>query len=115
MDIKIDTSTWMMLFFLLSLGASIWKIWAFLPNKELEDDDKTEEAESALKRLMLKVIVEKKGELTNQELFIMMTEDSEFDSKLFWRFNLNRLNHLLRAYYRENPEVSSIKEIYSSR
>jgi len=115
MDIEIDTSTWMMFFFLLSLGASIWKIWAFLPNKALEDDDTTQDAQKALMELMVKVIEEKKGECSNQELFIAMNEHSDFDSKLFWRFNLNRLNHLLNAYYSEQPEVSSIKEIYSKR
>ncbi len=112
---EIETSTWMMIFFLLSLGASIWKIWAFLPNKALEDDDKTQEAQNALNHLMLQVIEETKGELSAQELFLAMTEHSDFDSKLFWRFNHNRLNQLLNVYYQEHEGISSIKEIYSKR
>jgi hypothetical protein len=115
MDLEIDTATWMMIFFIISLGASIWKIWAFLPNKALEDDDKTEEAEASLQRLMLQVIEEREGELSPQELFLAITEHKEFDSKLFWRFNHNRLNQLLSAYYQDHEDISSIKEIYASR
>ncbi len=112
---NIETETWMMIFFLLSLGASVWKISAFLPNKTLEDDDKTQEAKQALRYLMLKIIEEKKGEIQAQELFLAMTEHSDFDSKLFWRFNHNRLNQLLNEYYAENEKISSIKEIYAKR
>lgn len=92
---QLDTATWMMLFFILFLIISIWKIWAFLPNKTLSDDDKTQEATEELRRLMMKIIMQKKGEVNSQELFFAISEDSEFDSKLFWRFNLNRLNQLL--------------------
>ena len=104
---KIDTETWMMLFFILFLLISIWKIWAFLPNKQLDDDDKTEEATQELKRLMYKIIEEKKGEITTKELFQEINKDEDFDSKLFWRFNLNRLNQLLGN--------QTIEDIYKER
>ncbi len=109
---EINTSTWMMIFFILSLVASIWKIWAFLPNKALEDDDRTEASEKELFSLMVKVIKSKKGMLNEKELFSLMKSDKDFDSKRYWRFNQNRLNHLLQEYYIENQETESIKDIY---
>ena len=111
---EIDTSTWMLIFFVISLVASIWKIWAFLPNKALADDDKTEESQKELLRVMLKVIKEHQGKLDEKELFLQITEDESFDSKLFWRFNLNRLKQLLNAYYIENPKSTTIEEIYEN-
>ena len=109
---ELDTSTLMMIFFVIFLVLSIWKIYAFLPNKQLEDDDKTKEAQSELIRLMLKVIKDKKGKVDNKELFFAIIEDNEFDSKLFWRFNHNRLNQLLNQYYIKNPHAKSITDIY---
>ncbi len=104
---KLDTATWMMLFFIIFLLISISKIWVFLPNKPLEDDDKTEEATQELKRLMYKIITEKEGKITPEELFQAITKDEEFDSKLFWRFNLNRVKQLLAH--------QTIEEIYKER
>ena len=109
---EISTSTWMLIFFILFLVMSIWKIWAFLPNKQLADDDKTEESENELKNLMLKVIQDKKGEIDEKELFFGMNEDENFNSELFWRFNHNRLRQLLNVYYMQNPNTQNIKEIY---
>lgn len=91
---------------------SIWKIYAFLPNKQLEDDDTTPEATKDLMHLMYSVIKENKGELTKDELFSKMQEHEEFDSQRFWRFNLNRLNQLLQKFYIENPDASDILDIY---
>jgi hypothetical protein len=112
MDLSI--STWMMLFFILFMIAGIWKIYAFLPNKQLEDDDKTQEASYELRRLMLKIIREKEGKLSSQELFLAITENESFDSKLFWRFNQNRLNQLLNQYFIEHPHAKSIEDIYKN-
>ena len=112
---EVSTSTWMLIFFILFLVMSIWKIWAFLPNKQLADDDKTEESENELRSLMFKVINDKRGELDEMELFLQMNEDENFNSELFWRFNLNRLKQLLNVYYMQNPSTHSIKEIYSER
>ncbi|MBL1243993.1 MAG: hypothetical protein COA39_006325 [Sulfurimonas sp.] len=108
---EVDIKTLMLLFFILFLMLSIWKIWAFLPNEQLIDDDKTQESEKKLMRLMLKVIEKKNTIQTVEELFLAMKKDKTFDSKLFWRFNSNRLKHLLNSYYINNPDTTSIKEI----
>ncbi len=92
---KLDIQTLMMLFFILFLVLSIWKIWAFLPNEQLKDDDRTEEAEEKLKKILNDVISESKEDLSEKEIFQRMKMHKEFDKKLFWRFNLNRLKHLL--------------------
>ncbi len=111
---EFSISTWMMIFFILFMGIGMWKVYPFLKNKQLPDDDKTQEAHKELIRLMLKVIEEKKGKLDNQKLFLYMLEDESFDSKLFWRFNHNRLNQLLNQYYIENPHTQNIMDIYKS-
>ena len=95
---ELSISNLMMLFFLLSLVISLWKIYPFLQTKTLKDDDKTVEAERKLKELMLKIIKEHGQEIKREELFLKMKADEDFDSKLFWRFNQNRLNHLLKVY-----------------
>jgi hypothetical protein len=109
---ELNISILMFLFFLLFLTASIWKIWAFLPNKQLEDDDTTPEVQKALLQCMLKAIQTRKGDVNAQELLQQMREESCYDSKRFWRFNLNKLNHLLQSYYSQNPQTSSISDIY---
>jgi len=101
---ELDISTWMMIAFITFLTLGIWKIYAFLPNEQLADDDKTEESEAKLKALMLKLITQKNGNITTQKLFLMMKENEDFDKELFWRFNQNRLNHLLNGL--------SVKEVY---
>lgn len=106
MSIEIETTTWMMIFFLLLLGVSIWKIRVFLPNEPLADDDKTHEATSELQRIMHKHIDTSKGRLEQKELFLAMTTDEEFNRELYWRFNINRLKQLLKnksvaEYYKE--------------
>ncbi len=111
---KLDLSTIMFVLFILLLTASIWKIWAFLPNKQLLDDDTTPEAEQKLLDVMLKVISDTKGELSEQELFESMKKEGTFDTKLFWRFNLNRLKHLLNSYYAQHPKASTTQEVFSS-
>ena len=112
---ELSTSTIMLGFFIILLVLSIWKIWAFLPNEQLADDDTTPEAQAKLEALMLKVIDKKKGMLNEQELFEAMKADEEFDKKLFWRFNPNKLSHLLHAYYAKVANVDNIKSIYKTR
>jgi len=114
MKMELDIQTIMMVFFILFLAMSIWKIYAFLPNEELADDDTTEASQEELTTLMLSVIKQNKGELSSSELFKKMTDDSDFDTKHFWRFNQNRLNQLLTHYYLENSNIQSIKGIYNS-
>lgn len=103
-----------MIFFIIFLVISIWKIYAFLPNKQLADDDTTEDSKEELIKLILNVIKKSDGNLTVNELFEKVTDDENFDAKHYWRFNHNRLNQLLNKYYLENPHAKSIKDIYLS-
>lgn len=109
---ELDTSTLMLIFFILFLVISIWKIYAFLPNKALADDDTTKASQEELVNLLLKIIKQNNGELNNDELYKLMLEDESFDKDHFWRFNVNKLNQLLTHYYLENKECSSIHDIY---
>jgi len=90
-----DTSTLMMLFFILFLVISIWKIYAFLPNKQLVDDDRTEASEQELLKIISTVINNNEEDISNKELFDKILDDEEFDKERYWRFNQNRLNQLL--------------------
>ncbi|MCW8895971.1 MAG: hypothetical protein OQK48_08495 [Sulfurimonas sp.] len=109
---QFNTSTIMMIFFILLLIVSIWKIYAFLPNKPLADDDTTQESQDELMNLMLKVIKENHGAVDVNELLVKMETDEDFNSERFWRFNLNKLNQLLNSYYIKNPNAKSISDIY---
>lgn len=109
---ELDTATVMMIFFILLLIVSIWKIYAFLANEELADDDTTEASQEELIDLILSVIQKSDEVPTTLELFQKVKDDEKFDTKHFWRFNQNRLNQLLNHYYIENPEIHSIEDIY---
>ena len=109
---KLDISTIMMIFFIAALAVSMWKIYAFLPNKQLADDDTTKESQDELTNLMLKVIKENHGRIDVNELLVKMEMNEEFDNERFWRFNLNKLNQLLKSYYLKNPNAHSITDIY---
>ncbi len=109
---ELDTSTLMMIFFIILLAVSIWKIYAFLPNKALVDDDTTKESHDELIALVLNVIRKSDGKLDLNELFLKVTDDAEFNSTHYWRFNHNRLKKLLEHYYLENENIKSIEDIY---
>ncbi|MDY0116405.1 MAG: hypothetical protein RBR59_02385 [Sulfurimonadaceae bacterium] len=112
---ELETSTWMLIFFLGLLTVSIWKIYAFLPNKPLADDDTTEESTALLDSIMLDTIARHGGNLlSSEQLFELMHEHEKFNKELFWRFNLNRLHQLLRHYYAKNPTTTSIEDIYKT-
>jgi len=112
---ELNTSTLMMGFFVIALAGSIWKIWAFMPNKQLIDDDTTPESQAKLEVVLLKVIHETEGKLNEKELFEAILIDEEFDKELFWRFNLNKHINLLNAYYAKVEDVDCIEAIYISR
>ena len=103
-----------MIFFIVALAISFWKIYVFLPNKPLEDDDTTQEVQDDLVNLMLKVIKENNGAVDVNELFVKMETDEDFDNERYWRFNLNKLNQLLSGYFIKNPNTKSISDIYQS-
>jgi cytoskeletal protein RodZ len=111
---KLDTSTWMMIFFIILLVVSIWKIYAFLPNKVLKDDDTTEASHEELEKVMLETLLKTGSHLTHKELYLEMTKDTNFNKKHFWRFNENKLNQLLTHYYMTHEGINSIKDIYNS-
>jgi len=111
---QINTPTIMMISFIVMLAASIWKIYAFLPNKALKDDDTTKSSHKELESLILSVIKENKGALSPQELCTKVQQHTNFDKEHFWRFNQNKLNQLLNQYYFKNTEINNIEDIYLS-
>jgi len=108
----LDVSSLMLIFFIIFLVISIWKVYAFLPNKELADDDTTAESKEELTNIMLTTIKNSDGNLSVDELFVKIEESEEFDAQKYWRFNKNRLNQLLNVYYIEYPDTNSIGDIY---
>ena len=94
---QFDISTWMMIFFIILLSVSIYKIYVFLPNKVLADDDTTKESQEKLETIILKIIKNKNNEFNREELFELVKNDEDFDKEHFWRFNQNRLNQLLNT------------------
>ncbi len=111
---KLDLSSWMLILFIILFILSVWKIYAFLPNKPLADDDTTKESQDELLNIITSVIKKNNAEINSKELYLKVIEDDSFDSKKFWRFNQNRLNQLLKMYYIEHKTISSIKDIYDS-
>ena len=111
MDFSI--STLMMVFFIISLVVSMWKVYAFLPNKELADDDTTKESQDELINIMLDSIKKSENSLTISELFKTMKEDENFDEKHYWRFNENKLKQLLQHYYilHKEKKLNTIDDI----
>ena len=102
----------MMVAFVLALGFSLAKLYAFMPKKPLKDDDTNPEATQELMEIMYRVIAT--GVTTEEALLEQMKDHPNFDEKHFWRFNHNRLKKLLEKHYIMHPEHHSIKEISTS-
>jgi hypothetical protein len=105
----------MMAAFLAALGLSVWKLYAFLPNQPLSDDDTTPEATERLMELMVRCVIElyeSEAVLTPKSLFEQMVTHELFDTEHFWRFNPNRLNNLIIRYFTLNPAASTLEHIY---
>lgn len=109
---EIETSHLMMIFFILLFAISFWKIYAFLPNKQLEDDDMTKEAQEELQNIIIKVIKKNGADIDSKKLFNLIIADEKFDKEKFWRFNENRLNRELSSYFLQNPHLKNIEDIY---
>jgi len=90
-----SVSTWMMIFFIIFLILSIWKIYDFLPNKELADDDRTEASEEELLKIIKDVMAKNEKNISSKDLFEKILNNESFDKEHYWRFNQNRLNQLL--------------------
>ncbi len=107
--------TGMMFAFILALGFSGWKMYAFLPNKPLADDDRTDEIEETLNAIMIASIVKNfddSRELGSHELFEHMKNHNDFNQEKFWRFNTNRLNQMLLKHASRYPKQHNIAAIY---
>jgi len=90
----------MMIAFVGGLAISLYKIYLFLPQKPLADDDTTPESVTQLEKIMVE---SNTPEITEEELFEKMRNHPEFDTKHFWRFNPNRLRHLIDNYRLKEP------------
>ena len=105
----------MMAAFVAALGLSVWKLYAFLPNEPLPDDDTTEEALDELTALMVACLIARyeAGETVDlQSLYASMTSHERFDAEHFWRFNPNKLNNLIVRYFARHPHASTLEHIY---
>lgn len=98
-----DMIQWIMLgAFIGAVGLSILKLYVFFPNKPLLDDDTTPQAVEKLISIMVECN-RLNPDLDAENLFQRMIEHPDFDSALFWRFNLNRLLHLIQDYRFKDP------------
>jgi len=95
MDIEFDASTLMMIFFILSLVISMWKIYPFLQTRTLADDDTTQASQEELSKIILKYYDGTSDNQNTRELLEKIKNDKDFDKEHFWRFNENKLNHIL--------------------
>ena len=86
--------------FIAGLGLSVWKLYYFFPTKRLDDDDTTPESIELLERIMVE------SDVPGQDhgaLYKAMLSHPEFDPEHFWRFNENRLYHLIEHYRFKEP------------
>lgn len=98
--IKIE---WLMMgAFVLGLGLSVWKLYAFFPTKRLPDDDTTPESVELLERIMVECDRADPG-ISDEALYAAMTNHGDFDPRHFWRFNENRLLRLIEHYRFKEP------------
>ena len=110
-----SVQTIMIIAFTAATVLAAWKLYAFLPNKPLPDDDSNEASKEELTTLMLEVIEKEhrhEAPLTAQELFEQIVRHEAFDKEHYWRFNRNKLNQLLQRYYLHYPHTGSIPAIY---
>lgn len=82
---------------------TVWKLYAFLPLRRLEDDDTTPESVELLERIMVETDRSAPG-MNDEALYAAMTRHPEFDPVHFWRFNPNRLRHLIEHYRFKHPD-----------
>ena len=87
--------------FIGGLALSLYKVYLFLPQKPLADDDTTPESVALLEKIMVKSNQEG---MSDETLYETMLNHPEFDSKHFWRFNENRLRHLIEHYRIKEPD-----------
>ncbi len=95
------TIEWIMMgAFIAATALSLYKFYVFFPTKRLSDDDTTPESVTLLEKIM----VESDGAGMDEEaLYEAMRNHPDFDAAHFWRFNLNRLRHLIEHYRLKEP------------
>lgn len=91
----------MMTAFVAGLGVAVWKLYYFLPTKPLADDDTTPESVALLERIMIE---SHDPSFDHTALYRAMLEHPEFNPEHFWRFNENRLHHLIEHYRFKEPD-----------
>jgi hypothetical protein len=90
----------MMAAFVGGLGLAFWKLYLFFPKTPLADDDTTPESV----KLLEKIMVESNHEgMSEESLYAQMLKHPDFDPQHFWRFNENRLRHLIKNYRLKEP------------
>lgn len=95
---------WLMMgAFVSALGLSVWKLYVFFPTKALPDDDTTSESVELLEKIMIET-QQDHPHLGDEELFETMKRHPDFDPNHFWRFNQNRLRHLIEHYRFKEPD-----------
>lgn len=92
----------MMAAFIGGLILAFYKLYLFFPKTRLADDDTTPESVELLERIMVECN-NTHSHLDEESLFQLMGEHHEFDPKHFWRFNENRLRHLIEHYRLKEP------------
>ena len=118
MEYQLSIETIMMIFFLIAMIFSVWKFYAFLPMETLPDDDTNSEAKEELERLMLQVIKESyDANPANmaKKIYENMIKSEQFDKTHYWRFNQNRLNHIIQGYLLKHHECKDIYDIYKKQ
>ena len=98
-----------MILFVISLIIAIWKIYVFLPDRVLEDNDTDKRSVEELESIMLECIDEENN--CHKKIYSAMKEHDRFDKEHYWRFNENRLRHLLNGYFLKNKSVKTIEDI----
>lgn len=91
----------MMAAFIGGLGIGVLKLYSFFPSKPLKDDDTTPESVELLERVMVESYT---AGMSHSELYDAMRSHPEFDPVHFWRFNENRLLHLIEHYRFKHPD-----------
>ena len=110
---EISTSTWMMVAFVAGTALSIWKMYPFLVNRTLEDDDTGEDAHNYLLSHMKKILQECETTPSYKELHEKMCAHNEFDKEKFWRFNENKLRQLINQHLSTNQHLNSLEDIHN--
>ena len=109
---KMDTETLMMIAFVIAMIISVWKLYAFLPAKQLADDDTTNDSQEELLDIVLDVIRSSEVIPDIKTIHDEVLNHDRFDKEHFWRFNPNKLKQILNLHYIKNPHLQNIEDIH---